>query len=752
MEAPATVVREAGEGQAHSVDDPGSGDAIWVAAPFALVGTFFLARSLPIHFRPPSNPLGIVSWSTRTGYAPFQELFWYGFALSVGTLLAWGLVRILPRRQPPARQACLEALAALTLLGIVFLGPLHAVLLTLLCGGAVARVLMGSPQPARGTEVELHDAFVRRYVTALLAVYVVLGTLHQSYDQPISISSTLPPVGVVGVLAFLIFKELRTLRFALAAVAVALLLSPYFWQSVLDVVWGTPDQVFATNDWYFQAEIGQHLAWADAVLNGQAPGRDFFTLYGPLYPIGAVAAWALVGRSVAGWLLYYTFLNVLAMLAAMALAARLIRRRALCLLLPVFLLPIVLGISRGIEPRYGLALAGLACLILAFERNSVRWVAAAGTIAGVGLLFSQEFALVFLVCTAVAFSVRARSPEALGFVAGFAVGIAPCLLWLAWVGALGPMLHDLVGYPSWVAAGFGKLPFLSAELFPISLSDFQTQGLELRLDYATPAVCWAALLWAVRIDRIDPRHPIVSLKTLRAELVSDPHRLGVGLLALFGLLAFRFALGRSTFQNTIRVCGASAILLCVGLDRPLGIGQSSRVLATWRVTALVGIVLLGGFVSTAQPVAWYAFKTTAEIAFGLAPRLKEPVSSQHEEIVEVLRWIEGNARPTDEVLFLPNHAGCYYLTNRRSPIRFVLGTQMVTNTHRAEALARLRASPPRFVVYSTNSWKVDGIPHRAYMGEAIFSWIRTSYYLKTQIGGVDIFELRPPTLLKEVSP
>ncbi len=42
-------------------------------------------------------------------------------------------------------------------------------------------------------------------ITALLAVYIVLGILYESYIHPITILSTLPSAGVGAVLALMLF-------------------------------------------------------------------------------------------------------------------------------------------------------------------------------------------------------------------------------------------------------------------------------------------------------------------------------------------------------------------------------------------------------------------------------------------------------------------------------------------------------------------------------------------------------------------
>ena len=73
----------------------------------------------------------------------------------------------------------------------------------------------------------------------------------------------------------------RLLLVAIAALLAALL-TPAIWAGVWNVVHATPDVRLVFDNFNFHAEIGQHLAWADAIRRGGLHGRDFFCLYGPL--------------------------------------------------------------------------------------------------------------------------------------------------------------------------------------------------------------------------------------------------------------------------------------------------------------------------------------------------------------------------------------------------------------------------------------------------------------------------------------
>jgi hypothetical protein len=111
-------------------------------------------------------------------------------------------------------------------------------------------------------------------------------------------------------------------------------------------------------------------------------------------------------------------------------------------------------------------------------------------------------------------------------------------------------------------------------------------------------------------------------------------------------------------------------------------------------------------------------------------------------VQEVWRWVLTHAEPDDPVLFLPDVASYYYLTRRPSPIRFVLGHQIVTDEHRLEALAALRARPPRYVVWDDTLLWVDAINPRVYLGPVLTRWIESNYVEEARIGKTRILRQR----------
>jgi len=210
--------------------------------------------------------------------------------------------------------------------------------------------------------------------------------------------------------------------------------------------------------------------------------------------------------------------------------------------------------------------------------------------------------------------------------------------------------------------------------------------------------------------------------------------------ALFGLLSFRSALGRSDVIHMIATLPAAAVLLTVAGDRAIDLwwrGRPGLVLAAWRSVAVALLVLHSGFALLGHPLkdaretlAWVREPTRWAVNATGDPRINR-----------VVRWVREHTGPGESVLFLPNNGAYYYLTDRPNPIRFVMGHQMVTEAHRQESLARLQAAPPAYVVWDEGAVRVDALEDEAVFGAELLAWIRSEYEPETSIGKVEI--LRP---------
>ena len=671
-----------------------------VRLPFAAAATLLVS---PLCCRSssstsPRHELGIVSLATLERYPQQQETFWLFASVGCVVLLTWAGARWLLGRLAPAADAVPgEALGAAALLGALWLAPTLACLALIVAAGALG--------------------FVTR----------AAGT--RDSEAPAAGPAESPALALSPL-------ALRRVGWLVAAsLLLALALTSDFWANAVSLVQGYSDAERAMNGFPFMGEIGQHLAWANALRAGEFHGKDFFCLYGPLYDLGLVAAWEVFGRSIVTWDLYFSLTRLLALTGLLVFTGLLLERRALILLIP-FLVP-------WISLRSGWAFIGLCFVWAWLQRKHWSMATAAGVTAGVSLLFSQEFGFAFTLVAGLAFALQLSWRGAATFAAGAACVILPLFGWYAAHDALLPMLREIVGYPAYIVAGYAKLPFPAlAGRSPIQFSDWGSREmLAYQLGYGVPAICVGAALLLLPISKLDLRAPLASAGRVLAGLRADPARTATLLLAVFGMLAFRSALGRSDLKHLIDPLPAAAVLLVVAVDRVLAAWREQRVARTVSACWVAALALLGlhaGFSLVSTPVRDLrtTFAHTSLLSSGRAA-VGDPL------VMQVARWVQLETEVDEPVLFLPNNGAYYYLVNRPSPIRFVMGHQMVTQAHRDEVLAELMARPPRYFVWDEAAHRVDGLGDELVFGKALLEWLDANYAEVERFGAVSIRRLAP---------
>ena len=67
-----------------------------------------------------------------------------------------------------------------------------------------------------------------------------------------------------------------------------------------------------------------------------------------------------------------------------------------------------------------------------------------------------------------------------------------------------------------------------------------------------------------------------------------------------------------------------------------------------------------------------------------------------------------------------------------------MGHQIVTQAHRDEVLARLRAAPPRYAVWDDGALRVDGISDELVFGPELLAWLDATYREERRVGDISI--------------
>jgi hypothetical protein len=413
-----------------------------------------------------------------------------------------------------------------------------------------------------------------------------------------------------------------------------------------------------------------------------------------------------------------------AMAGLLFLGTALLRSGWLALLLPLALIPFV-------NVRVGIPLWGLLALVFWLDRGGARRAALAGLICGISIFFSQEFGVALALAAAVVFAARAEPRAALAFGGSTLVVALPVVGLFVTEGAFGAMVSDLSQYPAWVVAGYANLPFPSLfTSLPLSpVAGGSVADLDLRLGYSLPLIATGALLLSIRAEEIDWRHPIAAFSRLRRRLAEDPARLAVIAIALYSLVIFRYAIGRTDTEHLVRVAAIPALLLLIGLDVSLASLRASsgigRARAAWRAVGLALLAFQSGLLHLAQPVSSLE-RSGAQIARIFTG---EPAPHAAWRPLWLLDWLEREVKDDDGLLFLPNNAGFYYMLGRAPPTRFGLASQMVTDAHRLEALRDLERDPPEYVVVDENIFRPDGIKDDLVLGSETVRWLRLNYVL-----------------------
>ncbi len=668
------------------------------ALPLGACASLLAAEWLPIEFAYRPNELGIVSPATLALYPVQQETFWYVALVVIGLGVSAMVALVFCGRAPSPRRALAAEIASVaTLVAALAVSPPWLRVACVVLGGALVLALacLGSPPLP---------------------------------DRPSLADTSSLPIGAR--------ESLPGWRWAAIFIVLSVALTHILLDAVVAVATGVPDLQLASQDWYFQAEDGQHLAWADVLQRGGFQGRDYFSLYGPYHETGLLLFWKVLGRSVAAWRLYLAVGIVAGLVATLWLAARLCRRPAFALLVPC--------VGTMAYARYGVGLFGIACLYSWLSTGRRRAVFVAGALAGFGLLFGQEFGLAFMLSTAIVLAIRTDFVGMALFSGGVGAATLPFLAWYAAYGALLPLLADLAGYPLYLMVGFGKIPFPSlVSALPLDLlGPPPPDEWLLRAGVAMAAVTAAACLLVLPREAFRRPSPRLVLRELRR----SPRSLALLATAIYGALCFRVVLGRSDAGHLEAVMAVPAILIAVAADG-IWAGWRERTtsgLATaWRAIALAAFCVQGALIAVAKPLESLA----ASYRVVLDPASRVGASPPDPEIEGVTRWLASQTTPEDTVWVLVNSAGYQYLIDRAGPTRWVLSHQMVTDAHRREAWEALQRSPPRRILYDQTTAGLDGVLDSTVLGPAITRWIEERWEVEARFEDAVVLRPRSPRAL-----
>ena len=119
------------------------------------------------------------------------------------------------------------------------------------------------------------------------------------------------------------------------------------------------------------------------------------------------------------------------------------------------------------------------------------------------------------------------------------------------------------------------------------------------------------------------------------------------------------------------------------------------------------------------------------------PVLFEPVMADTFEKIQT--FLDAHTASGDYVYFFPNEAAYYFLFNRTNPTRYAYAWWAITTEYRRELAADLEKNKPRYIIYTLNTWRYDGLAEEQMVPEVV-SYIRQSYRQARDMGSFLILQ------------
>jgi hypothetical protein len=506
--------------------------------------------------------------------------------------------------------------------------------------------------------------------------------------------------------------------------------------------------------WPFLGEEGTTLANVQSILSDGLFSRDFASGYGPLlvYPV----AWFMkvFGTTVMSQRVCAALMNACAYGVIVAFFYRTLTRKSCFVaaaLLYLFLYPpFVTAGPNATYLRVALGFLPLLLVYLNYSRESARLYLAAGIAAGLCLLMSQEVGICVVLALAV-FLVGKELPNrdfrrllrgTLLVAAGCVAALAPFLLYFGCQGVLGAFFTDMLVYPKLYMLGYSAIPFPSFRQF-----------LHSPLNPALLVHYWVLFLYVAAAIYLVPL--LLMGKLGRRSLLQAS-------LLVFGLLLYRSALCRSDLSHVLFAAQPALVLLFLFLDGLLrsstgGRATAGRWLGAGAAALLVGYFLLlvcsqGVRQKTVGPLLRYGVDLSSK--WSVRPGGVQPYGVERaggvtfspgfaDTLTRIDSFLRSHTRPGDYVYFFPNEAAYYFLFNRNNPTRYAFSYQAVTTDQRREVVAELEKNRPEYVVYSRNTWRMDGIPEEVQVPE-VYDYLLAAYAPAQELGDVLVLKRKTP--------
>ncbi len=495
---------------------------------------------------------------------------------------------------------------------------------------------------------------------------------------------------------------------------------------------------------------GLNINSALRIISGEIPYRDFFSMYAPgnLYYLALVQlpfnSSAYASRSAAVLQLG------LACFVSYYLSRRITGSR---LIAAVPSLMLAFAGSEGTRVLF--ALLALYVSTLYFEKKDLRLLAAAGFLAGLAIVFSQEVGAYAIGAMLIAIAAQAvLSRDARKAVREFLFIGIPAILPILLVAALfllssalPGLIYDLFTFPVVQFQSKMSLPYPNPlALIPGADSLSAAAGLVPGLLSGSPAAKEALRPFYNFAVSFAFYYPLLVFAVLLAAILRSaflkrkwtPREASIALFVAFGILSLKSVATRADFSHLAATIPAFAIPGAAAIELSAGWAGKQRGAARAASAILLALLLAFPAFFIAHSIAYKGYSLISsrgalEIS-GETVRVPEPLARDTNGLTAYLRSSMG---PQDELVALPFDSMLYVMLGKKNPTRYDYVLRDVTGEQQREIIGGLQTRQVRFVAY--DSVEIDGFTMQEYAPE-LYRYISANYRNESQFGTYTVFE------------
>jgi len=448
-------------------------------------------------------------------------------------------------------------------------------------------------------------------------------------------------------------------------------------------------------------EEGFWLSWLQRLINGQVIYRDFFAYHPPLIIWLMYAFIKLTQVNIFYFRLFLHLLQVLGLIIYYFAIDRLLARRLnkFVVLLIIAALTTSSLVRNNIEIRMGLGLLPIIAFYKA--QKNFRFYLLSGLFSAITVFSSIDVGLAAVVAIITGVILFDRKPMAIvKYTFGFVLGSVPVFIYLLFTKSLSSFIDQIVFYAKAFSQGYFNLPldryfqtsFFRWHLFYEYLSD-DAWFWELSRLAIVASIIYILIKIAKRIKG----------KKLNLSIFV-PRDKYFFVLAIFGFLLFRSALGRSDYYHLIFVLTLALMLFYYIIEKSVNY-RTNLLITTIFLTLFFTNQVNAKFLSQ----LFYKFSTYGRVIEDYQilnidrSKILVDINGNKDKWEQIVAYIQTNVGKNESFFAFPWSPELYFLTDRNNASSFDTPYSSFSNDYQEKMIEELKNNLPKIIVYDTGA-------------------------------------------------